>query len=51
MRRRFVFKSINSTNDIQQGVGHLSTIKYKFFCSHFWNFLDKVNTQISEDFE
>ena len=51
MGRRFVFKSINSANNIQPGVGHLPTINYKFFCNQFCSFLDKVNTQISEDFE
>ena len=51
MRNRFMFKSINSTNYIQRGVGHLSMINYKFFCNQFCSFLDKVNTQISENFE
>ena len=39
--KAFLFKSINSTNDIQRGVGHLSTTNYKFFCNQFCSFLDK----------
>ena len=49
MRRRFVFKLANSANDIQRGVGHLSATNY--FLQSVLLFLDKLNTQISEDFE